>query len=208
MHRYQTRFVGLLLAGMLGACGAYDEPGGNGELLHADDGDQVAVETFDLGEAACATVTEDDSVVSNYCSNAGPTSPDASYDHTGCSDQYVVEFTGSLLEIAGFEDPGWGEAMPTTQGACEISYYSAGAYRYEGSTWTLDSVSRAHGVWSGGGCTFQYDTGYSALFWNPGSSPTKYRLAVKAYTNSGSPFFLTVKKKAKARVQGTPCFGE
>ena len=84
----------------------------------------------------------------------------------------------------------------------------AGAYRYEGSTWTLDDTLIAHGVWSGGACTFQHESGYTDLEWNPGSSPTKYRLAVKAYTNSGAPFFLTVKKKARARVQGTPCFGE
>ncbi|MFO0761266.1 MAG: hypothetical protein U0359_32605 [Byssovorax sp.] len=189
------------LASLAMGCASDEDPSEPKELIS---GEQLGETESGLGEVGCTTVSTDDDINSNYCSNESSTSPDTSYDHgASCPNQYVTEFTGSVSNIADFGE-GWGDTAPTST-TCSSSHYSIGTYAYVSGNWQASKSAKYHGSWNGSSCDWVIDNGYSDP--TTTANATKYRVAVEAYTLTvcGLLCLTKTKKKAKDFVFGTSC---
>lgn len=143
-----------------------------------------AAETVDeaglaFGEATCATTTPD------YTNNTiwppsyvGPmyAATTGGYGHSDCTHAIVVDYAnGTSYSSAIVAEP---YTVPTTSGACGISHVRAKTYEQVGGAWVPFEETRLHGVWSGGVCTYQFDSGYGSL--QLSTNPT--RAIAQAYT--------------------------
>lgn len=151
------------------------------------EGEELETETASsgLGEMACTLGIADATHAaspwvdgSNYVSN----SPDTSYTHRGCVDQFVVQIDNTDdrdLDYVG----GWGEPLPATQNACLQARAEMGAYGLrEDRTWTLIFTQTFTGQWTNGSCR---------LVGTPITHPAlsrylRIRVAVKAFVQSGA----------------------
>lgn len=184
-----TAFSCVILVG----CGA--EP--------SEDGDEIVGEAvLGVGEQSCAEdATADDEVNGPYCSNQISISANGSYGQTDCPGQYVVEFDGTLVNIAGFAD-GWGDTLPSSEAQCELAHSYVTAWQLVGTTWSaLGSTSHVTGSWSGGACSFPDPTGWDSVDINA----DLVRVASRAYQCSNLLCTTPTVKKAQAYVYGTPC---
>jgi hypothetical protein len=163
--------VGLVVACGLGAPGCVGASDAEGETT------SEAVSA--LGETACETTTRDDITTVGLANCAGgySNSADGTYDHAGCSHQYVVGY-GSYSGTAQAQVFWHGPALNQPQ-LCQAAHLTLAAYTEANGTWSTQTT-RMHGQWSSlTGCHFFYDTGYGSL--DSVGSGNAHRLAASAY---------------------------
>ena len=170
----------------------------------ADDGD----EEQPLGVVAqavysgCATVSYDDTISSQYCSEEWSDSPSTSYGHgASCPDRWVVEFTGTVGSIDTFGRDGWADTWPANATDCTQARWHSNGYSYDGTSWTDLEFVTAQGSWDSGTstCTFGVNAGQAEAI---PSGITKLRVATWAYAHTRAG---DIKRKARSSVLGTPC---
>ncbi|MBV1857127.1 MAG: hypothetical protein KUG77_01860 [Nannocystaceae bacterium] len=140
-----------------------------------------------LGEQACATTS-----ISNATNGAtvamstppncgyatdGATSPNTSYNPSGCPNQFITHVNGTYGNAFSFYSNWHGTSLDETY--CELSSKALSAYGgrwtiqlvngswYFSLTWTKLGTTVEHGQWSSSGwfpgCYWQYDNGYGPI---------------------------------------------
>jgi len=140
-----------------------------------------------LGEQACATTSISNpnngaTVAMSTPPNCGyandsATSPNTSYNPSGCPNQFITHVTGTYGKALQFYSNWQGIALNETY--CELSSKALSAYGarwivqfvngswYFSLSWTKIGTTLQHGQWSSGGwfpgCYWQYDSGYGPI---------------------------------------------
>lgn len=149
MKTFTTMSGRLLLSASLLALGGVLLSGCVGAAADED----VAEAESAIGESTCATTTPNttDTLGLTCFTTLNDTSADASYNHTDCTNGFVVSYTGTWTAPFAAARASWVDALPTTSTACTTS--SVTIYTYN-SSGTQTATNTTSGSWNGTTCSF------------------------------------------------------
>ena len=158
------RFVGIWVSGTL-ACFACSSQEG------ADAREEYAETALEIGEASCATASNDATSVAQGFETLTP----QTYSNPACYKAFVQGLSsfGPATVFAEWVLP------PMSRSSCEAAYVRADLYRKVNGSFTKIDQKSADGVWSGARCTVQTSVFASA-------SAGTYKLAATGRTTSAS----------------------
>ncbi|MDI1442653.1 hypothetical protein [Polyangium sp. 6x1] len=159
----------LATSSLVGCMGAPDEDGE----------ENIAEAEGAFGESTCGTTSGIDGSYPNSSWSCGEssstfTSPNTSYGHTDCTKGWIVDFQNPRVGVAAYAV--LGEALPTTQTACQNTLVRLDTYDDAG---TMIASTYSIGSWSGGHCTIPYAGG---SLYASGGSTAWGRAVAQAFT--------------------------